>query len=229
MLTVITPTGSRPACFALAERWMARQSLQPIEWIVVDDGPTPTPCTMGQRVIRLPPRPDEHTLTRNIAAGLEGVTGKVCVCEDDDHYHPDYLAVMDRWLDDADMAGEGCARLYRPDLPGYMIRPNMAEACLAATGLADATVLQRAAAALTGECSLDLMLWRYAPIHKIVHPHGGLVTQLKAMPGRKGWTASHTSERGWCADPGGAWLRQRVGVDDAAAIMGVADRSESPA
>lgn len=54
-VSVITPTGGRPLAFELCELWMSRQTQQPDEWIVVDDYPTPTKCTMNQQVIRRTP------------------------------------------------------------------------------------------------------------------------------------------------------------------------------
>src|SRR5687768_6841694 len=52
VITVITPTADRPAAWPLAERWMARQTVQPDQWIVADDGIAPAPLTMGQQHIR---------------------------------------------------------------------------------------------------------------------------------------------------------------------------------
>ena len=40
--TIITPTGDRPDAFELCCKYVQRQTIKPVEWIVIDDGETPT-------------------------------------------------------------------------------------------------------------------------------------------------------------------------------------------
>src|SRR5688500_12476801 len=93
-LTAITCTGGRPEAFAFCERWIARQTRQPDEWIVVDDGPVPTLTTMGQTVLRFEPGlPGHLSFSRNVTEGVRAATGDVIVFpEDDDWFGPGHLA-----------------------------------------------------------------------------------------------------------------------------------------
>ena len=96
-ISIITPTGGRPIGFALCEKWMKRQTLQPDEWIVVDDYKKPTKCTMGQKVIRRQPfwQYGQMTLQRNLLGALRIVTGDIIlIIEDDDWYSPNYIENM---------------------------------------------------------------------------------------------------------------------------------------
>jgi glycosyltransferase involved in cell wall biosynthesis len=96
-ISIITPTGGRVIGFALCEEWMKRQTLQPDEWIVVDDFATSTKCTMGQKVIRRKPfwKPGQMTLQRNLLEALKVVTGDIIlIIEDDDWYSPNYIENM---------------------------------------------------------------------------------------------------------------------------------------
>jgi glycosyltransferase involved in cell wall biosynthesis len=96
-ISLITPTGGRKIAFALCEEWMKRQTLQPDEWIVVDDFEKPTKCKMGQKVIRRQPfwQPGQMTLQRNLLEALKVVTGDIIlIVEDDDWYSPNYIENM---------------------------------------------------------------------------------------------------------------------------------------
>lgn len=89
-LSIITPTCDRPAGIALCERYMARQTLQPHEWIVADGGSTPAALTMGQVHLHHPGERGAANLAGNILRALDAVTGDaVVVWEDDDWYAPD--------------------------------------------------------------------------------------------------------------------------------------------
>lgn len=96
-ISIITPTGGRQQAFKLCERWMKRQTLQPDEWIVVDDYEKPTKCKMGQKVIRRKPfwQYGRMTLQKNLLEALKVVTGDIIlIIEDDDWYSPNYIENM---------------------------------------------------------------------------------------------------------------------------------------
>src|SRR5690606_25010357 len=46
-ISIITPTADRPRGIELCERYMARQTVQPHEWVVADGGHIPAKLTMG--------------------------------------------------------------------------------------------------------------------------------------------------------------------------------------
>ena len=50
-ITVITPTADQPIGMRLLEKYMARQTVQPDEWIVADDGEVPARLALGQKHI----------------------------------------------------------------------------------------------------------------------------------------------------------------------------------
>ena len=96
-ISIITATGNRRLAFKICQEWIKRQTLQPDEWIVVDDCEEPTRCTMGQKVIRPKPfwRPGQMTLQRNLLEALKIVTGDIIlIIEDDDWYSPNYIENM---------------------------------------------------------------------------------------------------------------------------------------
>ena len=75
-VTLITPTGDRPQCFRLCEHWMRRQTYDgTVQWIVVDDGHSPTRATQGQIYIRREPQEGDppHTLCANLRLALPRV------------------------------------------------------------------------------------------------------------------------------------------------------------
>ena len=106
-LSVITPTADRPEAFALCERWIARQTRPPDEWVVIDDGATPIAPTLGQvHVRRDPGAPGHESFARNLQAGVDLVTGDVvAIIEDDDYYQPWHLADLVERLGQAALAG----------------------------------------------------------------------------------------------------------------------------
>lgn len=55
MITAITPTGDRPLAFVLCQIWMMRQTVQPDQWIVIDDGSKPMPQIIQMQYIKRSP------------------------------------------------------------------------------------------------------------------------------------------------------------------------------
>ena len=109
-LSVITPTAGRQAGITLAERWMARQTVQPFEWIVADGGMVPAALTMGQRHLHQPSEPGPANFAGNVLRALEAVQGDaVVIVEDDDYYFPNHLALCRAGLERG--KAYGCATL----------------------------------------------------------------------------------------------------------------------
>lgn len=122
--SLLIATGSRPEAFNLCLRWMAEQTQQPDEIIIVDDGPEPSITLADSRtkIIRPDPLWDPenpiNTQARNLLLGLEQVTGDVvAIIEDDDCYMPTYLeTVMEMFEEDEDgdlyLLGESWTTYY---------------------------------------------------------------------------------------------------------------------
>jgi hypothetical protein len=217
-VTVITPTGDRPECLRLSERWMARQTVQPAQWLVIDDGETPTACTMGQRHVRRQRHELDpiHTLPQNILAAVPLVEhDKVIIWEDDDAYvDPGYLATVAAWLDHDDMVGEGQAIYIHPRRQWYRQHTNMTHCSFAATAFNLPVVrkLLEAICRLGDGPMIDTELWYSFEGRKRVYPAKPMIVQLKGMPGRKSYLAPHREPEGYEPDPGNAKLRELLGA-----------------
>lgn len=219
-VTLITATGGRPEAFALCERWMAKQSYGgELQWIVVDDGPEPTPVNLGQTVVRPAPlwSPGQITLARNLLAALPHVRGeKVLFIEDDEYYGPRYLANMDAALDMAPIAGQVPARYYNLPSRKYRDCGNYAHASLCQTGIR-ASYLQ----AVRWVCErntkfIDIELFRHADSVYLDRFRDDVVG-MKGLPGRGGIGMGHKPKGGsWSADPDLAVLNDWLGADAAA-------------
>ena len=146
-ISIITPTGGRELAFALCEEWIKRQTLQPDEWIVVDDYEKPTECTMGQKVIRRQPfwKSGQMTLQKNLLEALKVVTGDIIlIIEDDDWYSSNYIENMVKKFETLSegkpigqsclMIGEGLTRYYQLKNHTYQHYNNTAHVSLFQTG-----------------------------------------------------------------------------------------------
>jgi hypothetical protein len=126
-ITVITCTGDRPEAFNLCKYWLSRQTVQPTQWIVVDDGKVPmNPPDNCQYIRREPKETDPpHTLCLNLLEALEKVKGGyIVIFEDDDWYSPKYIETMLGFLNHYDMVGVGSLVFYSLRHPGWNYRPK---------------------------------------------------------------------------------------------------------
>jgi len=223
VLSLITPTGGRPAAFRLLERYIADQTYTGmVEWIVVDDGPAPMTIT-GPKLIRAPrvirrepcwtPR-GGPTLVANLAAGLREARGeKILFIEDDECYLPRYLENMEAALDRHQIAGQVPARYYNVRTRTYRVLSNETHASLCQTGIRRELVepflgmLQ----ALPNPF-LDIPLWRRFGPDGLSFGAADVVS-IKGMPGRPGIGAGHRpSGVSWNRDPDCVELRSWVGT-----------------
>lgn len=221
-LWVLTPTGGRPVAWALAERWMRRQTVQPHAWVIVDDClPEQEVNAPGAVVIRRRPqwRPGTCTQARNLLEGIgylerhAATEDVVAVWEDDDWYAPDYLETVLRWVETADLVGEGCARYYHIGAQRYHVHRNTGHASLCSTAFRVGPVLPLLRAICQRQPPMvDLQLWATAVSRRVVTP-AALVVGVKGLPGRAGIGAGHRMRTGHQHDPDGAVLREWVGED----------------
>jgi len=138
VLTLITPTGDRPEAFALCEYLMSRQTCkEDRQWIVVDDGKTPTVPVLGQDYIRRTPHRSDpsHTLATNLAVALPRIKGdRIVIIEDDDYYCRTYLETMLQNLQKADLCGERGAKYYHIQSRRWYFWSDHQHASLCRTG-----------------------------------------------------------------------------------------------
>lgn len=221
MLQLLTATGARPESFALCERWMAAQTFEGnVTWIIVDDGPDPTPIERSpkgwvQVVVRPAPfwRPGQNTQARNLLRGLDAVdpAQPLVVIEDDDYYAPDWLETAVRELAHAELVGECRARYYNVTQRRGRQLSNANHASLCSTALRGAAIATFRQACARSPKFIDLDLWRR---HRSRHLFGGhRVVGIKGLPGRGGIGMGHRKDFNGEYDPDGALLRQWVGED----------------
>jgi glycosyltransferase involved in cell wall biosynthesis len=215
-ITLLTCTGGRPEAFALCEKWMSRQTIPAHEWIVVDDCEPRTVTTMGQT--RIEPRPvwsGVTTLGRNLAAGLERVTGdSVAFIEDDDYYAPTYIEKMRQLLDMAPLVGEGLAKYYNARTRSYTRCCNATHASLAGT-VCRSWYIPRVVDVikeLGPEVCCDMTVWK-AFEHSILSLNSGLYVGIKGLPGRPGIAGGHRDGLCNVPDPDMATLYDWIGED----------------
>ena len=222
-VTIITPTGDRPEAFALCERWMSQQTYSgQVQWIVIDDGVTPTTCTRGQEYIRQKPM-NQHSLCRNLRTAIPHIEGDcIFVIEDDDYYAPHYLSTMVGRLQRADLVGEFGAKYYY--LKHQSFRHNHTSehhASLCRTGMTRNVLKALEQCAQGYHPSVDLRLWRVwkGSTFSWRDPEGtqSLCVGIKGVEGRqsRGWKPSQNARY----DEGLETLRKWVGPE-AAEIYG---------
>jgi hypothetical protein len=194
-ISLITPTGGRPLAFELCELWMSRQTVQPDEWIVVDDYEIPTKCTMGQTIIRRTPfwKPGDITLNENLIEALKIVTGDIIfIIEDDDWYKDTYIENMVNKLKNYDLAGEGYTPYFDINTYHYYTWKNGPDdktplAALFRTGFTK-KILSQILLILDftqkEKKLVDIYIWRYALCKKLIFINELLSLGIKGLPGR---------------------------------------------
>ena len=98
---IITPTRERPECLKLLSHLINKQTILPLQWIVVDeskDTPDLPSLPYLQYIKRIPQKNDPiHTVTVNMLEALKNVNRDaeiVLIFEDDDWYREDYAEQM---------------------------------------------------------------------------------------------------------------------------------------
>lgn len=217
-ISVITPTADRPRGIELCERYMARQTVQPHEWIVSDGGRTPATLTAGQVHLWEPSAPGAANLAGNLLRALDRATGDiVVVVEDDDHYLPTHIAECVKGL--AKQPAYGCPTLkyYNVAHRMYVQMRNKGSAlCQTAFRRELIPEMQNAArsAIAANDFRIDGRFWS---------PRIGLangpqtVVGIKGLPGTAGLGIGHRPKSGrgkmWRNDPDMNVLRDWIGGD----------------
>lgn len=167
MLTIVTTTHNRPTLWPLIEKWMARQTLQPSQWLVINDSNPELEeqytYTMGQDVIRRKPKEGErHSLCENWLSALtlgRIKNDKTIVVEDDDFYHARYVEVMSGLLDTAPLAGLTNDSYWNVRQQTFRNMHNASFASLATTGFRAEVFPSLRECAKKDNPFLDGLLW----------------------------------------------------------------------
>ena len=224
MVTAITPTGDRPLAFALCKHWMEMQTVRPDQWIVVDDGKTPTKAPAWADYIRRAPQHNDpkHTLNINIRTAIPHIKGsKIIIIEDDEYYAPKYVETMERHLGKYEVVGISRAKYYHLPSGGYTQIGNVTHASLAQTGFRNSALQDiNKLAADNNLLYLDMKLWQEIMptgrgfIFSDDLDGGLLYVGMKGLPGRPGIGAGHSAALyGGNKDNNRSWLRKWVPRD----------------
>jgi len=194
--TAITLTGDRPRAFAICREWVARQSVPPTQWVVVDDGRIPLKNIPSCHYIRRQPRNNDptHTLALNLRLAIQVVTmPRVIIFEDDDWYHRQYAEVMLRLLKNVSLAGLGRMIYYHMVTREFHHFPKRPHSSLASTAF-DSKLIPRILKLTRNDLSpsVDIKLWGEDVMKAIMSFDTIYHLGLKGMPGRKGLTLGHT-------------------------------------
>jgi hypothetical protein len=115
---------------------MSNQTVQPNQWIVVDDGKEPIKIRREFEYHRREPTPKDfaHTLCQNLPIALNTVRNeKIIIMEDDDWYSSIYIEYMNNLLKDTDLVGFSNLIFYYPSIGSYMIKDAAKRPALAQT------------------------------------------------------------------------------------------------
>ena len=222
-MTAITPTGDRPEAFALCEKWMAKQTCVPMQWIIIDDGEVPQEIKSPfvTQYIRRERQQDDpsHTLPVQILKALDGIQqDNILFFEDDEYYTSDFIETMATGLFGHDIAGQEDSFYYRLPEKMYHRCFNMdrASLCVTAMSVKHLDVLRKCCEKCieNGTPYIDMLLWQH-------FRHGKGKTNLtghqvhigiKGVPGRKGTTMGWKTHQkgGWNLDSDLSVLRDRL-------------------
>ncbi len=225
-LTLLTTTCHRPEAWAICEKYIAAQTRKPDQWLVLDDDEIKTVCTKGQDYHYWPECRGRGSLTRKITKAVKEnlITGDaVVVVENDDAYAPTYLENVEKWLQTADLVGEGDSLYYNVRERVWFSHRNSQHASFCATAFKVSLFPQLLKACNTDCPYVDIRLWNYvqSPFKKrVIMPSDypastRLTVGIKGMPGTRGYGAGHTmtGARGTHKDPGLAKLTSLLGKD----------------
>jgi hypothetical protein len=201
-LTALTCACHRPEAWALCESYLKRQTRQPDQWIVLDDDLIPTVCTMGQEYHYNPKWRGPLSLCEKVRFVLENnlIRGDALVVwENDDVYRADYLETCERWLGEHDLVGEGRTVYYNVRERWWYEHEGNTNTSLCATALNRTVFPFLYEVACQPNNFVDQPMWLgYRGKKKVYCPdvkgtRNRLVVGIKAMPGRRGYSAAHTN------------------------------------
>lgn len=196
LVTLITCTGARTEALALCRKYINRQTYKgAVQWIIVDDtidkAPLPTKTNNISEEIYPGPRkwePGVNTQRFNTEEALKHVKGDyILFIEDDDYYRPNYVETMVYLLNRFDIVGEGNAKYFNLEVPGWKEMRNFTHASLCQTGIRKELLPTFKNSVDSGSLYFDIELWKRAHIAKrtsLVFADLNLTVGIKGMPGR---------------------------------------------
>lgn len=210
MISVITPTCNRPDGIALLQAYIARQTVQPTQWIIGNGG---DPVQVSNAIVVGDKRPPgAGNLANNILNALECATGQViCIMEDDDWYDATHIEKQLQHLQHSDATGDQTLRYYNLRSHAYRVMKNRGAAlCQTAFNSDLKPQMQKAArqALKSNSYSIDAIFWQSVkqPTH---NEH--TVVGIKGLNGTAGLGIGHRVDGRWTKDK--AMLQRWIGSD----------------
>ena len=224
-IALITPTGDRPECIALAARWVERIKVPSgveTAWIIADDSTLPSRLAFRPGVLishQVYPGDPLSSFKGNLLAGLtlaeEWRADALLVIEDDDWYSADYLRSMVGHLRRKEVVGDGGAVYYHLPSGRSKVHHNTDRASLSSTAMRSSffpvfhRVIEEARTPF-----LDITLWSEAMrlgMGQVLVPKVPRVVGMKGLPGRAGLgNGHHPDGDGWVRGT----LRAIIGDDE---------------
>lgn len=213
-ITALTCTFERPEAFALCKKYLAQQTRQPDQWLVLD-GPDP--------------------MIKKVLDAIEGnkIEGDaVVVIEDDDAYSPDWIRWCSANLQTFDLVGEAMAFYYNVRQRWWSDCSNVRHASLCSTAFNRVMLESIVNIIRDYDCPwMDTLLWR-VECRKFLHlpkTRERRVIGIKGMPGKSGYSGDHRKRHpvGSEDDPSMFKLWQMLG-DNAEPYAKFYERNKNP-
>ena len=227
MLTLLTATGCRPKAWEICEKLMLAQNYDgQVRWVIVDDGEEMQPITFKRDkwvldIVRPSHRWKEgmNTQADNLLAGLNVISNdeRLVIIEDDDCYSKDWLKVVNRHLDSAELVGEMLARYYNIATKTGRQLQNTQHASLCATAMRGHAIESFRKVCIPGTKFIDINLWKNHK-NKMLFT-GNRVVGIKGFEGRAGIGMGHKPDFNGINDKNGDLLREWIG--DSVKLYGV--------
>jgi len=218
-VSVITPTADRPVAVALAERWMARQTRPPDEWIVADGGLVPVACSQGQVHLHAAAPAGAQNFLANLLRGLDRARGDLIVWwEDDDWYAPTHLdTVCRQFTPGVQAAGDDLQQYYHVARRLFRTFHNRGASLCQTAFTREAAPIFRASVDRCRRLNtygVDGGFWAAVPAHAQALRRTQTVIGIKGLPGQAGLGIGHRpAPTQWSADPDLVQLRAWIGDD----------------
>lgn len=218
--SIVTTTRDRPEAIKLCKKYVERQTIQPKEWLIVDDGDSIIQHLVpNAHYIRREPQENDpaHTAKVNILKALEHIqTGIYVAFEDDDWYAPTYCETILSWLAQGfDLVGEGKAIYYHVKKPGHLFANNIRHASFNSTAFTSKTFDTMRKVCIEDKTIYgDINLWKwFLGKKKIFFNEQRLMISIKGMPGLSGQTKDHLETNQYIFDPNYLNLQSLIGLD----------------
>lgn len=209
-ISVITPTCNRPKGIEYLKEYMARQTIQPDEWIVCNGGDKINDPQIKE--IHDPRPAGAGNLANNISNGLQECSGDIIlIMEDDDWYAPNHIEVQLKHLENCNATGDNTLRYYNLHRRAWRVMRNRGAAlCQTAfrRKVIDHMTKAVAQAVRSNSFGIDGLFWQSVP--KTVH-NDHTVVGIKGIEGTPGLGIGHRPDGNWTQ--GANKLREWIGTD----------------